>query len=275
MHPKASVKETLTIRTKRAASGPLPPTKRPRAIPPTPGESTQNPQGSNASSTAAAATRPLIASLNSKPLTPIKSLKPPTKPTSFKLLGQEVAKKQAEAKEARKKRMEEAEAVRAMQKVKEAKLRKQLPVRSAPLSSKALRESSVRAAALGQLEREREAASGAGMETGKAEVSSKPSKSKSINGPADASQPVLLIQKREPTTKHTPKPAMSRIASDPASSITNGNTHLTPKQGDAARIVQVEDARKQAAERGRAAILKWAAQQKNRRDQTNPQGQVT
>ena len=269
---KAPVKETLTIRTKRAASGPLPPTKRPRPIPPAPGESTRNLQGSNTSSTIATAARPRIASLNTKPLSPIKSSKPPTKPTMFKLLGQEVAKKQAEEKEARKKRMEEAEAAKALQKRKEAKLRKQAPVRNASLSSKALRGSSVCATALGQLEGGNTAASGAG---GKAKVSSKQSKTKSTNGPMDASQPALLIQKREPTTKltsTTSKPAMSRNASGPASSTTNGHTILTPKQGDSS---QIENTRKEAAGKGRVAVLEWAAQQKNRRDQTNPQGQVT
>lgn len=270
IYPKAPVKETLTIRTKRAASGPLPPTKRPRPIPSTPGESTRNLQGSNTSSTIAMAARPRIASLNTKPLSPIKSSKPPTKPTMFKLLGQEVAKKQAEEKEARKKRMEAAEAAKALQKRKEAELRKQAPVRNASLSNKTLKGSSVCAAAMKQLEGGNAAASG-----GKAKVSSKQSKTKSTNGPTDASQPALLIQKREPTTKltsTTSKPVMSRNASGPASSTPNGNTLLTPKQGD---ISQRENTRKEAAEKGRVAVLEWAAQQKNRRDQTNPQGQVT
>lgn len=171
-----------------------------------------------------------------------------------------------------------AEAAKALQKGKEVRLRRQLPVRKAPLSRKALRESSVCAAALGQLERENAAASEANIETGEAEVSSKHSKSKPINGPADAPLPALLTQKREPTTKFTSatsKPAMFRNASGPASSTTNGNTLLTPRQGDTVRTVQVGNTRKQAAEKGRTAVLEWAAQQKNKRDQTNPQGQVT
>lgn len=166
-----------------------------------------------------------------------------------------------------------AEAAKALQKGKEVRLRRQLPVRKAPLSRKALRESSVCAAALGQLERENAAASEANIETGEAEVSSKHSKSKPINGPADAPLPALLTQKREPTTKLTS--ATSRNASGPASSTTNGNTLLTPRQGDTVRTVQVGNTRKQAAEKGRAAVLEWAAQPKNKRDQTNPQGQVT
>ena len=193
----------------------------------------------------------------------------------FKLRGQEVAKKQAEEKEARKKRMEEAEAAKALQKEKEAKLRKLVPVRNASLSSKTLRKSSACAAAQGRLEKENAAASGASMGT---EVSRKQSKSKPINGSADALQPALLTQKRKPTAKLTSaisKPAMSRNAPGPASNTTNGNTLLTAKQGDTVRIVQVENSRKQAAEKGRAAVLKWAALQKTRQDQTNPQGQVT
>jgi len=270
--------EVLPIRVKRAASGPVPPTKRIRPTPPISGTAAGVSQ--NANVVAPPASRPRIASLN-KPPPPTRASKPPTKPTSFKLVGEEIARKQAEAKEARKKRMEEAEAVKASLKEKQAKARKSIPSKTSSTASKSSRDSNISAAVNGQLEREL-----ASVDVQKTEGPTKPEtpspprprQSRPTKPSVIGPRPALVIQKKAPTTKLTTAtskpavPAVARGAAGPVSGTVNGTVQPAPEQDDMQReerIAQAEKLREQAAEKGKAAVLAWAAQQKSKESATS------
>lgn len=271
------VNDVLPIRVKRVASGPVPPTKRIRPTPPMPGAAAESSQNLSMAAPPAPCSR--IASLN-KPPPVARASKAPTKPTGFRFVGEDVARKQVEAKEARKKRMEVAEAVRTSLKEKEAKARKSIPSKTSSVASKSSRDSNVSAAVNGQLEREL-----ASVEAKKAEESTTPKalspprlgQSRPIKPPVIVPRPPLVIQKKAPTAKITAAaskpavPAVARGAAGPASGTVNRTTQLTPEQEDIQRkerIAHAEKLRKQAAESGKAAVFAWAAQ-KNKQPATS------
>lgn len=169
--------------------------------------------------------------------------------------------------------MEEAEAVKASLKEQEAKMRKPIPSKTPSVASKSSQSSNVSAAVNGQLERELASAAAKKAEESskqKALSSPRPGQRHPTKSLATVPRPALVIQKKPPTAKLTTAtskpavPAVSRGAAGPASGTVNGTAQLTPEQEDIQRKEQVAQLRKQAAERGKAAVLAWAAQQKNK-----------